>query len=65
MINSFDHSFGAMRQEAERILLTVKRDHRRHIGKHGFTQAKADRQMSLLVSIVLVLRELEKSEILL
>ena len=36
------HTYSELRAEAERILLASKRDHHRHIGKHGFTQAKAD-----------------------
>ena len=58
------HTYSELRAEAERILLASRRDHHRHIGKHGFTQAKADRQTSLQVAIVMVLRELEKCELL-
>ena len=58
------HTYSELRAEDERILLASKRAHHRHIGKHGFTQAEADRQTSLQVAIVLMLRELEKCELL-
>ena len=64
VVSLWGHTYAELRAEAERILLASKRGHRRHIGKHGFTQAKADRQTSLQVAIVLVLRELEKCELL-
>ena len=60
---SWGHTYSELRAEAERVLLASRRG-RRHIGKHGFTQAKADRRTSLQIAIVMVLRELEKCELL-
>ena len=64
-INPWEFSYTEMRREAERELMRRKRVYPRQLGKHGFTQVRAEREMALQRSIVMVLRELEKTELLL
>ena len=52
-------SYAEMRAEAERTLLAHKRRCPRHLGKH---RQKWEGRAAVMAAIVLVLRELEKTE---
>ena len=59
-----EFTYGEMRREAKRELRRRLRDYPNKIAKHRLTNAKAARQMALMEAIYNVLRELEKTELL-